>query len=319
VKAERGTLLNNVTNMEESFWPSITQTSDGNVYLVTNWPSIIRVDGLDSIRRISPSQLELTPAVLASAQEYFTSSELKRQAEKKSQENLIVAMRQTPPTVDGNLDDWADAKWVTIDVRSKQKGDWGRAKQESQAAVAIAGDRLYAAFKTGEPKMLANSGSAMQNLFKTGGALDLMLGTDPKADSKRKSAVVGDVRLLVSQVKNKTVAVLYRPVAPGTPGEPVSFSSPLRTIKFDRVEDVSTQVMLAGNADGDFELSVPLSVLGLKPSQGASLRGDVGLLRGNGFETVQRVYWHNKATGLTSDIPSEAELTPQFWGMWRLE
>jgi hypothetical protein len=41
------------------------------------------------------------------------------------------------------------------------------------------------------------------------------------------------------------------------------------------------------------------------------------VLRGDGQKTVQRVYWSNKATGLVSDIPSEAELTPQLWGTFK--
>jgi hypothetical protein len=117
-------------------------------------------------------------------------------------------------------------------------------------------------------------------------------------------------------VKGKTVAVLYRPVAPGAGTEPVHFSSPLRTITFDRVDDVSKDVALARGEKGEFELSISLSALGLKPQPGMALRGDIGVLRGDGDRTVQRAYWHNKATGLTSDVPSEAELTPQLWGRW---
>ena len=59
---------------------------------------------------------------------------------------------------------------------------------------------------------------------------------------------------------------------------------------------------------------MPLSVLGLKVQAGQRLRGDVGLLRGNGFQTMQRVYWSNKATAIVADVPSEAMLTPQLWG-----
>jgi hypothetical protein len=29
------------------------------------------------------------------------------------------------------------------------------------------------------------------------------------------------------------------------------------------------------------------------------------------------LYWHNKATGLTADVPGEALLQPQFWGELR--
>ena len=315
-KAARGMPLSDVTNMEESFWPSITQTRDGQVYLVTNWPSIIRVEGLESIRRLRPATLKVTPEMLAAAQAYFVRSEARRQEKAKASDTLVVAIRQAPPVVDGNLDDWAGANWVTVDVRSKQQGDWGRTEQKTQAAVAVAGDRLYAAFKTGEPNTLANSGASMQNLFKTGGALDLMIGTDSNADPKRSRAVAGDVRLLVAMVKGKPVAVLYRPVAPGEAGEGVHFSSPLRTITFDRVEEVTKDVAFAPGQAGEFELSIPLSVLGLKPEPGMALRGDIGVLRGDGDRTVQRAYWHNKATGLTSDVPSEAELTPQLWGRW---
>ena len=42
----------------------------------------------------------------------------------------------------------------------------------------------------------------------------------------------------------------------------------------------------------------------------------IGLLRGDGAQTLQRVYWCNKATGITADVPSEAELTPRLWGVW---
>jgi hypothetical protein len=315
-KAERGMLLNDVTNGEESFFPSITQTQDGNVYIVTNWPSIIRVGGLETIQRIKPMPLKLTAEMLAACQAYFVRSELGRREKAKAQDTLVVAMRQVAPTVDGKLDDWAQAAWVTIDVRSKQQGDWGRSEQKAQGAVAVSGDRLYAAFKTGEPNMLNNAGTSLPNLFKTGGALDLMIGTDPGADPKRSRAVAGDLRLLVAVVKGKPVAVLYRPVVPGTTTDGVPFSSPLRTIKFDRVDEVSRDVTFAGSKEGEFEVSVPLSVLGLKPERGMSLRGDIGVLRGSDFQTTQRSYWTNKAAGLTSDIPSEAELTPALWGRW---
>ena len=47
------------------------------------------------------------------------------------------------------------------------------------ATVAVAGDRLYAAFRTGDPNLLQNSGETPLAPFKTGGALDLMIGADP--------------------------------------------------------------------------------------------------------------------------------------------
>ena len=77
--------------------------------------------------------------------------------------------------------------------------------------------------------------------------------------------------------------------------------------------------MRLASSGGDYELSIPLKTLGLKPKAGEAIRGDVGVLRGDGFQTLQRSYWSNKATGLTSDVPSEAMLTPHLWGKWEFK
>ena len=229
---------------------------------------------------------------------------------------LTAALRDTAPVMDGLLEDWAGAGWVDIDKSGVAAFfDSSSKPYDVRGALAVAGDRLFAAFRTGDANLLRNSGEMANALFKTGGALDLMIGADANADAKRGKPAVGDSRLLVTRVKNKTTALLYRAVVPGTT-EPVPFSSPWRTITLDRVEDVSAQVQLAGT-NGNFEISIPLATLGLKPQAGQKLKGDLGILRGNGFQTVQRVYWSNKASGIVADVPSEAELTPKLWG--RLE
>ena len=81
----------------------------------------------------------------------------------------------------------------------------------------------------------------------------------------------------------------------------------------DRVDDMSDQVTLTQD-EGAHQISAPLRLLNFAPQSRQILRGDIGLLRGNGFQTLQRVYWRNKATGLVSDLATEAELTPELWG-----
>ncbi|MDQ3814725.1 MAG: hypothetical protein M3347_12340, partial [Armatimonadota bacterium] len=268
----------------------------GAIYLIGTASSIMRLDGLEGIRRLPEQSLVVTEAMLRDAQEYFVRAEAQRQ-QKAQQGPLIVAIRAAAPMVDGKLDEWSASDFVPVDKRAA-------------AAVAVAGDRLYAAFKTDDPNLLANKPEALPNLFKTGGALDLMLGN-----------VQGGQRLLVTKVQGKTTAVLYRPRDPNRAGDPVKFISNIginKTIVMDRVENVSEQVTLAGDA-GNYEISVPLALLNLQPEAGQSIKGDIGILRGNGFQTLQRVYWHNKATGLVSDLASEAELTPQLWGTVQFE
>jgi hypothetical protein len=118
-------------------------------------------------------------------------------------------------------------------------------------------------------------------------------------------------------VNGKPWAMLYRAVVNGTlVKDKVPFSSPWRTITFDKVEDVSQQIQFAGS-DGNYEISVPLATLGLNAKDGLSIKGDIGILRGQGDQITARIYWSNKATGITADVPSEAMLTPALWGTFK--
>lgn len=304
--AQRNMLLNSLTLHDENFWPSIAQTAEGQIYLNAGHPSLVRVEGLETVKRLPATMLQVTSQDLKKAQTYLVQREVERQ-KAQGGGTLLVGLQPTPPTVDGKLEDWPNAQWVTVDKRGVAANFDSNSKPYNvTAAVTVSGDRLYAAFRTGDRELLRNSGDSSLAPFKTGGALDLMLGT-----------VEGGLRLLVTQVKGNTMAVFYRPRVPGTKGEPVAFSSPWRTVKFDRVENVSRQVVLARDDQGNYELSVPLALLELNPAPGLTIKGDLGILRGNGFQTLQRVYWSNKATAIVSDVPSEAELTPQLWGTWR--
>jgi hypothetical protein len=317
--AVRGMDVSNVSLHDENFWPSLTQTADGEIFVVDGARvSLVRVEGLDSIQRIPASPLEVTTADLGRAREWFSQAEARRRAQQGS-DSLEVVLRASPPQVDGKLDDWpAVVQWATIDRRGTAANFDSHSRPYNAAAAAtISGDRLYAAWRTTEKELFRNSGDTPDALFKTGGCLDLMLGTDSAAKADRGEPVAGDLRLLVTLVKEKPRAVLYRARVPGAK-QPVGFSSPWRTITFDSVEDITDSVMLAADGQGNFELSVPLARLGWQPKAGASYRADLGLLRGDGHQTTQRVYWSNKATAITADVPSEAELTPRLWGLWQV-
>lgn len=324
--AIRDMLVNNASLHEETFWPTITQTKDKEVYLQALWSCIVKVEGLNKIRRLPTQTIDVTAAQLTTARDWFVQVEAARQETNGA--TMTVALRKQSPVVDGKADDWPTNSFVTIDTLRIQVGDWGSRRVKTQAALAVADGKLFVCLKTGEPRLLENSGDSFPLHFKTGGGIDLMLGTDASANSTRAAAAAGDVRLLVTRVKNNTVALLYRPVAPGGKGESFPFSSPLRTIRFDRIDDVSGDVTFATTIDRNekertetaiYEFSIPLATLGLKPQPGETILGDIGVLRGNGTQTMQRSYWRNKATGITADVPSEAELIPKLWGQLRFE
>ena len=296
-----------LTLKDENFWPSITQAPDGKVFLVDGgFTSLIRVDGLESIQPLPEQTLTVTAADLDKARAWFARAEAARQKTRGSG-TLRVPVVKPAPTVDGKLADWpATTDWADIDRRgSKAYFNSNSKPYDVSAAVCISGERLFAAWRSSEKNLLDNSGETPNALFKTGGCLDLMLQADT------------DQRLLVTLVKGQPRALLYRAKVAGTT-QPVAFSNPVRTITLDVVEDVTARVVFAAGGDGNYELSIPLTALHWQPKPGDTVRADLGVLRGSNFQTSQRVYWSNKATAITSDVPSEAELTPKLWGKWRV-
>ena len=317
--ATRNMDVTEISLHDENFWPSITQTADGRVFLVDGGrTSLVRVDGLETLTRLPEQTVTVTADDLQRARDWFAKAETRRQQQRGSG-TLKVPWRKTAPQVDGQLDDWpATTDWAFIDRRGTAANfDSNSRPYEVSAAVTLSDTHLFAAWRTTEKDLLNNSGETANALFKHGGCLDLMLATDPAAAPERSAPAPGDQRLLITQVKGQTRALLYRAKVPGTK-EPVAFSSPWRTIHLDAVEDVSADVKLATDKTGNYEISIPLTALHWQPKPGETYRADLGVLRGSNGQTTQRVYWSNKATAITADVPSEAELTPKLWGKWQL-
>jgi hypothetical protein len=71
-EATRGMLLNDVSGGEEMWWPSITQTVNGGVYLNAGHEhnSIIRVENLESIRRVSLGDVHIDENALSQGNQF---------------------------------------------------------------------------------------------------------------------------------------------------------------------------------------------------------------------------------------------------------
>lgn len=320
--AQHGMLLNDISPDDEHFFPTINQTRDSSIYLVAGkiFSAIVHVEGLETVRRIPSQPLMVSAQMLKQAEEFASQNERARQAEQGT-DTLRISLRSSEPRMDDQMADWEDADWVDIDRRGVAANFGSKSKPYAETgAMAISDSRLFAIWRTDAPNLLENSGAIENAPFRTGGALDLMLGTDPMADARRTEPVKGDLRLIVSKVNGRPKALLYRAVVPGTGLQAkVQFNSPWRTVSFDRVDDVSKEVALATDGKGNYELSVALSLLGLQPQAEMKIKGDMGILHGNGNETIRRSYWSNKATAIFADLPSEAMLTPQLWGTLRFE
>jgi hypothetical protein len=169
---------------------------------------------------------------------------------------------------------------------------------------------------------MVNAGKDFTHLFITGDSVDLQLGTDPQADPKRKAAVPGDLRLLISVLDGKPVAVLYRWKATGET-RPQTFTSPWRAEKVADVrlvKDADIRIQRYGSGYR-VEAAVPLAALGFAPQPGKTYKLDLGVIYSdaNGNSRTARVYWANKATGLVNDVPGEIMAQPNLWGSAQLE
>lgn len=301
-EAKRGMDVTGYSFEDEHFHPTVTHTANDEVYMVAGKEhcSIFRLDGLQNIKRQEFDDISLTAADLASipARKVYP-------ARKAGQAQMQVVQLTAAPKVDGKIDEWAGADWVDIGTAGK-------------GTIAINGDKLYAAWKTTNPKVLANTAADPEFAFKRGGAVDLMIGRRNRVTKDMAnglSPLDGDFRLLACQVNGKNLAVLYRQVALDNKlGRPVLYESPIGKVNFDDVAIINDQVELA-QTDGNVELSIPLKLLKLAGNENETFFGDMGILRGQGAQTTLRTYWNNIDTAMVSDIPTEVRLVPGNWGL----
>ncbi len=321
--AQRGMRVDHLTLGDETFWPTVAQVqADGDIFVCTGPGSastLVQIHNLDKAKRFATQSINIGKDQLLACLDWQVKSEEARMAS-QAPKRLTVSLSDKPVKLDGNLDEWSTASWATIDQRGRAAYFNANSKPyDVSAAMKVVGDTLYVAWRSTEGNLLQNSGEIDIAPFKTGGALDLMIATDPDAQPNRNKPVVGDQRLIITRVdkdKQKSDwAVLYKAVVPGTSeSQKIPFTSPVQSISFDAVTDVTSQIKLASDNKGNYEAAIPLSLIGLTPKPGMQVKGDLGVLRGTIGKTTQRVYWANKATAITADVPSEAQLLPKLWG-----
>ena len=256
--------------------------------------------------------MEVTADDLRRAQASLLQSEAQRQ-KFEGRPTLKVALLPTPPVIDGKLDDWAGADWASIDRSGVAAFFDSHSKPyDLTAAVAVSGDRLYAAFRTGDPQLLRNSRRDAARPFKTGGCLDLMIGADPARRRRPCRPRAGDVRLLGHPGPRQAAG----PALPGGRAGHERSGRLLLALADDHHRPRGRRERPAPVCRQRRQLRAVDPAVRAEPQADSrpGSPGDVGILRGDGFETLHRVYWSNKATAITSDVPSEAQLTPRLWG-----
>jgi hypothetical protein len=309
LKAVRGMSMDDTTSNGEDFGTDFLRTPDGNVYLLNGSTDarVQQVTGLETIKRFS-GHFTYTPDEYAAAQQ-----EVQEEAAKAAVPKIY--------TIEKVAEAPSSDSWPQLSDETKPALDISDSPQDQYARVAARydNDNLYLAYSVKAPtNRMRNAGQDDHMLFKTGDCVDVMLQPEPAIKDQ------GAKRLLISVIDNHPVAVLYEQGVSGVSSKDrIPFSSPWRTIYFDRVRRLS-DVTITMHPQGDgyaVNVLVPWADLGIQPASGMKLRGDVGVLFADsgGTTTVSRKYWSNKATGLVNDVPGEAMLTPSLWGEFELQ
>ena len=299
----RGMRLDDITPGQEHFQGYFTRTADNKYYAVAghNHASVVEVVGLDRFKRFGGS-LKVGGADLTAAQAWERSREARVLYARAP---VLDAYRMSAPKLDGKLNDWGPVS-AELD-------------RDAKFRIGYDDQNLYLAYEVNRRGPLKNQGQQWDRLFKTGASVDLQIAADPAANPDRKAPAPGDQRLLLTLMGSQPAAVLYQAVVPGTPPDKAwQVVSPVHSVAFDRVTRLDSVRLVVEDTDNGYilEASVPLSALGLKITPGLRLKLDWGVLVSgpDGTEVLRREYWANKATQITADAPSEAELHPELWG-----
>ena len=292
------------TGRGEHFSGLISRQDDGVVRCTGAVPAdqacnIIRIEGLDSIRRFTAPPISLTPAALV-------------EADQDNTRRALAAARPpepyTVPPVQKNAK--GQVQWRAIKpLRISRDGQ----PVTGAFRAAYDSDHLYVSYDVNDPSPWKNGGKEYQLLFKTGDCVDIQLS--PSGNTAAQAAA-GDLRVVMANFSGKPVAVLMKPVAAGaSAGQKFTFTSPVMTVTFDQVRllaDVTPTVAVRGNGY-TVTAALPWAVLGVQPRPELRLRGDVGFILSDpsGIFNTARVYWSNKHTNLVNDQPGEAVIKPQ--------
>jgi hypothetical protein len=318
--------MSDLRNTVETFHGHLCRADDGNVYSIAgkNHISILRVDGLEKMQRISGT-VEVTNDDVRKAMDWAAQKSRIEQALRQPAIASVPFMVKKP-VIDGDITtDWPGGAPLEIRTGRDQQN---RIREQWTAQLAFDEEHLYiAAHGYGTTPML-NNADDKEVLFQGGDGFDLNLGLDPKADPKRTEAAPGDIRLVMALVKDQPVAMLYRHRVPESKATGRTFTSPVSQEKVDEIHDITAAIQMrivrqgGDNNQGAWtlEAAVPWKTLGGPDViKSVVLRGDVGALVADpdGVATAVRYYWANKTHVVLSDQPSEARILPAMWGEFR--
>ncbi len=216
------------------------------------------------------------------------------------------------PTIDGDPSDWTDGEWTPI---AGQKGTAGRFK------LAHDQDSLFAIVEVVDATPLKNAAGEEPLVIKGGDAVALCFSSAKSGDHAQK--------LVAARCQPLDADVLVNFRMKGEWRKPYRYASPVSWYQMHYVgppqpRSPETRVALRPGKDGyTAEWSIPWRVIGVDPRSTDACRFDVQLLLSDetGSSNAEAAWWHSRSaeSACTYDMPTEARLYPDEWGMLRIE
>lgn len=316
----KGTELSkSISNGGEPFGGILVKQDDGKIRITISSHSqvgfIAEVTGFENIHITDGVTLDITQKVLEEAEEYrkkiaaIAEASGKNDEEEQLSSYTIKKIEAGDITIDGEIGDWENISGLAI----KASG----ASEFATAKLAYDKDNLYAMFDIDDVSPMINGADEYQLLFKKGDMVDIQLSP---TNNKNRTPAELDGRIMISMYKGEPVAVLDRTTNSRAPkSSAYTYASPVIAYVHDEVvimNDVELKINKLPSS-AVVEIRIPLKSIGIDNAKsGLEIGGDLGIITSDvdGMKNMARIYYFNKQTGLTSDMPSESVFYPDRLG-----
>ena len=217
-----------------------------------------------------------------------------------------VVKAPAPIRIDGKGEEWAVTATHPVMTPNGVVGTF---------KLAWSPQACYVLIEVTDASPRKNTATMPEDVFKRGDAVGLCFGpTDAGGVAQR---------LFLADVAGRPVALLQRPAA--TEKKPHRYAvTAERGVTLDYVA-VAPEVGVAFGDTPDgyrIEAGIPWRLLGYTPAEGLEFPFDVQLVFSDpaGTANTAVAWWHSDGPqpNTTTDMPTEAQLYPQFWGRARL-
>ena len=289
----------------ENFGGFIWRDETGRILLQSGCPSyrIFALKGLETCRK------QAIPVTITEAQiqQGLALAESRKRAQNHEPEKLQVAKIAKLPTQPASPDQ-SKAEPLIPGASDVLVTERGNSSQWWRTSLAHDGKNLAIMFQVGDQSPWRNGEGRFTHAFIGGDAVDLKLMVPGR----------GEMRLLAAPLAGKDVAIYWQKTA-SVKETPTSYFTPAGgTQAFDvvRIQNNATVTSAKGAQGYSVLVTIPLEDLGIDPAKTTEIKGLVGVIYSDpsGMNRTARMYWHDKATSLVNDVPSEAKLDASTWG-----